>query len=283
MFEPLSAIYLPKNAVDEFLCYVSTNTDAEKESLGILMGKEIDGINTITTIFLPPQTISTDSCAPLEESHELRVQYTESSHLIELGWIHTHPIQDQFMSSPDMHTTFNYQIQNKSSISIVVSAQEPNIQYYRLTATGMAELKKCERPGENFCNHPRSWYEVATHVVFIDEDESFEIADWRYGEPPPPLPASATKTPPVTPSKNQNKEKKKSKRTTAKKTKSKRKNKSHHKTIDTSTKEEAFNTYKIDNPYNAKHFKLFPNNQLKCVTCPKNQNFGKVSSSDMKH
>ena len=50
MFEPLSGIYLLKNAVDEFICYVSTNTDAEKESMRILMGKEVNGINTVTTI-----------------------------------------------------------------------------------------------------------------------------------------------------------------------------------------------------------------------------------------
>ena len=147
--------------------------------MGILLAKDDLIDYSVKAILLPPQSVSRDSCKGLECGNQIRINLTEQKALIEVGWIHTHPVQDQMMSSPDMHTTWNYQTQNKSSISIVWSKKDPHIQYYRLKPIGMEEIGKCKTPGENFCNHSKSWYTVATHVYFTNDDKDFKIYDMR--------------------------------------------------------------------------------------------------------
>ncbi|GJV81438.1 putative reverse transcriptase domain-containing protein [Tanacetum coccineum] len=61
----------------------------------------------ITTLIIPEQESTSDSCQTLNEEDIFDVQ--EKRALFPLGWIHTHPSQTNFMSSVDLHTYYAYQ------------------------------------------------------------------------------------------------------------------------------------------------------------------------------
>jgi len=47
------------------------------------------------------------------------VIYDTQNDAITVGWIHTHPTQTAFLSSPDLHTQFGYQKLFAEAIAIV--------------------------------------------------------------------------------------------------------------------------------------------------------------------
>ena len=130
---------------------------------------------------LPPQSATDSTCQALEASHCMRLKFCQTQNMNEYGWIHTHPTQDQMMSSIDMHSTWNHQKIEKSSISIVVSIKDtPHIGYYRLNETGMNRIQSCANAGENFCNHPKSWYQAAPNYRVTANDDEIKMWDYRY-------------------------------------------------------------------------------------------------------
>ncbi|CAN0515532.1 unnamed protein product, partial [Ectocarpus sp. 8 AP-2014] len=47
-----------------------------------------------------------------------------SNKLITLGWIHTHPKQDCFMSSVDLHTHCGYQLMLPEAVAVVYAPSD---------------------------------------------------------------------------------------------------------------------------------------------------------------
>lgn len=72
----------------------------------------------------------------LDEEEVIDVQVSRG--LLTLGWIHTHPTQDAFLSSVDLHTQFGYQVMLPEAIAIVVApSKEINYGVFSITDKGM--------------------------------------------------------------------------------------------------------------------------------------------------
>ena len=73
----------------------------------MLAGVQDQGQVRFTTLIIPKQE-GTGNTVHTTHEEELYF-YCEAQGLIMLGWIHTHPSQDCFMSSVDIHTHCGYQ------------------------------------------------------------------------------------------------------------------------------------------------------------------------------
>ena len=61
------------------------NTEMNKETCGLLLGKDKGDRYSVTTLLIPKQTSTSDTCTMLEE--ELVLEFTEERSLITLGWV----------------------------------------------------------------------------------------------------------------------------------------------------------------------------------------------------
>ena len=55
---------------------------------------------------------------------EALFSYCYEQDLLVLGWIHTHPSQDCFLSSVDLHTQLSYQLMLREAVAVVVSPRK---------------------------------------------------------------------------------------------------------------------------------------------------------------
>lgn len=138
------------------------NTRQNLETCGVLAGKLSHDIFNITTLIIPKQTSTSDTVAMLNEEEIFEIQ--DSKELLTLGWIHTHPTQQCFMSSVDLHTHFPYQLLMAEAIAIVAApTQTPkyppfscfyiSFGIFRLTdPPGAGIISNC--PQRGFHQHP---------------------------------------------------------------------------------------------------------------------------------
>jgi STAM-binding protein len=115
----LRQVIVPSGIVNEFLKIASENTKKNLETCGVLAGKLANNTFSITSLIVPKQTSTSDTVAMLNEEDIFSVQ--DEHELLTLGWIHTHPTQQCFMSSVDLHTHFPYQLLISEAIAIVVA------------------------------------------------------------------------------------------------------------------------------------------------------------------
>ncbi|KAF9237148.1 hypothetical protein BU15DRAFT_49158 [Melanogaster broomeanus] len=110
-------------------------------------------VTRTTCAVIPKQHSTSDTCMMDEE--ELVMQFTEERLLITLGWIHTHPSQSCFMSSPDLHTHSRFQLLLPESFAVVCApGSTPSYGIFRLTdTTGMRTILDCSAK-EAFHPHP---------------------------------------------------------------------------------------------------------------------------------
>ncbi len=149
---PLRALMVPDSIVNVFLKIASKNTKRGIETCGVLAGKLAHNKFTITHLIVPKQEGTEDQCAMVAEEDVLMAQ--DQHDLLTLGWIHTHPTQQCFLSSIDLHTHFPYQLMMAEAIAIVVApTQSPNYGIFRLTdPPGLDIIARC--PARGFHPHP---------------------------------------------------------------------------------------------------------------------------------
>jgi STAM-binding protein len=145
---PLKTVTLARECLPRFLAIARVNTEMNKETCGLLLGKDKGHKYSVTTLLIPKQHSTSDTCTMDEE--ELVLQFTEERSLITLGWvshslfylygkkscidlvvspqIHTHPSQSCFMSSVDLHTHSGFQRMLPESFA-VVCAPKSNPKY----------------------------------------------------------------------------------------------------------------------------------------------------------
>lgn len=116
---PLRSITIPAEIITKFLRLAAENTKKNLEFCGVLTGILAHDAFTLTTLVIPKQTSTSDTVSMEGEEEVHAVQ--ESRNLLTLGWIHTHPTQQCFMSSVDLHTQLPYQYLLEESIAIVVA------------------------------------------------------------------------------------------------------------------------------------------------------------------
>ncbi|EAU83758.2 hypothetical protein CC1G_07493 [Coprinopsis cinerea okayama7 len=114
---PLKQVNFPRECLPRFLAIAKANTMNNKETCGLLLGKDKGHKYVVTTLLIPKQHSTSDTCTMDEE--QLVLEFTEERSLITLGWIHTHPSQSCFMSSVDLHTHSGFQRMLPESFAVV--------------------------------------------------------------------------------------------------------------------------------------------------------------------
>ncbi|KAJ1301285.1 hypothetical protein OPQ81_003690 [Rhizoctonia solani] len=159
----LRQVLLPEEVIQKFMSIAKPNTLRKTETCGLLLGKPRGAGFAVTTLLIPRQRGTSDTCEMVEE--ELILDFQESRALITLGWIHTHPTQSCFMSSMDLHTHSGYQASLKEAFAIVCApSSSPNVGIFRLTdPPGLQVILHCHAK-ESF--HPHS-----TGNIYTDADQ----------------------------------------------------------------------------------------------------------------
>ncbi|KAI0672270.1 hypothetical protein C8Q78DRAFT_970769 [Trametes maxima] len=175
----LRTIKLPHECLPRFLSIARVNTLQNRETCGLLLGKDKGGKYVVTTLLIPKQHSTSDTCMMDEE--ELVSQFTEERHLITFGWIHTHPTQSCFMSSVDLHTQSGFQRMLPESFAVVCApTSTPQFGIFRLTDPGgLQTILECNAK-EAFHPHPEvPIYTDCDNCHVQMKDMPLEIVDLR--------------------------------------------------------------------------------------------------------
>jgi STAM-binding protein len=78
-------VSLPRDCLPRFLAIAKANTAVNKETCGLLLGKDKGTKFVVTTLLIPRQHATSDTCTMDEE--ELVLEFTEERSLITLGWV----------------------------------------------------------------------------------------------------------------------------------------------------------------------------------------------------
>lgn len=81
----LRTVTLPRECLPRFLTLAKVNTNMNMETCGLLLGKDKGSKFVVTTLLIPKQHSTSDTCTMDEE--ELVLQFTEERSLITLGWV----------------------------------------------------------------------------------------------------------------------------------------------------------------------------------------------------
>jgi len=82
---PLKTVTLARECLPRFLAIAKVNTEMNKETCGLLLGRDKGHKYSVTTLLIPKQHSTSDTCTMDEE--ELVLQFTEERSLITLGWV----------------------------------------------------------------------------------------------------------------------------------------------------------------------------------------------------
>ncbi|CAM9366650.1 unnamed protein product [Discosporangium mesarthrocarpum] len=175
-------VVLPSSVVMDFEEIARPNTLLEPdgiETCGILAGRADQDVLRMTTLIIPKQTGSSDQCSTTNE--EEMFNYMLTNNLITLGWIHTHPKQDCFLSSVDLHTHCGYQLMLPEAVAIVYAPldRDKTVGVFHLVdPEGLRLIQACNLKG--FHVHPENVriYEDASKVEWSQSDKVV-IADLR--------------------------------------------------------------------------------------------------------
>ncbi|KAK0224236.1 hypothetical protein IW262DRAFT_1269407 [Armillaria fumosa] len=176
----LKHVNLPRECLPRFIAIAKVNTMINRETCGLLLGKDKGHKFVVTTMLIPKQHSTSDTCTMDEE--ELVLRFTEERNLITLGWIHTHPTQTCFMSSVDLHTHSGFQRMLPESFAVVCAPRHnPNFGIFRLTdPPGLQTILTCTAK-EAFHPHPDQpiYTDADKGHVQMKEGMSLEIVDLR--------------------------------------------------------------------------------------------------------
>jgi len=168
-------LVIPMQLLDNFIALSYPNTENNTETLGILAGEPFGEELHLKGIILPKQSGASDSCECLDDEGLFKA--LEENNWLALGWIHTHPRHDLFLSSVDLHTQFNYQWLLKEAVAIVYSPMHrKGLGVFNLTEKGLQEIKQC--PSRGFHRHSEGLFCEASHVQMVDSS-LFQVIDLR--------------------------------------------------------------------------------------------------------
>ncbi|GAB2265832.1 hypothetical protein Dimus_000865 [Dionaea muscipula] len=175
-------LHIPVRMMEDFLRLAQKNTAKNLETCGVLAGSLKNRTFHITTLIIPKQESTSDSCQTLNEEEIFEVQDKQS--LFPLGWIHTHPSQTCFMSSVDLHTHYSYQIMLPEAVAIVMAPTDtssPHGIFHLSDPGGLSVIRSCQQRGFHPHEEPSdgsALYQHCSHV-FINPTLRFEVVDLR--------------------------------------------------------------------------------------------------------
>ncbi|KAG8372905.1 hypothetical protein BUALT_Bualt12G0115700 [Buddleja alternifolia] len=173
-------LHIPVKMMEDFLRLARENTKKNLETCGVLAGSLRNRVFQITTLIIPKQESTSDSCQTLNEEEIFDVQDKRS--LFPLGWIHTHPSQTCFMSSVDLHTHYSYQVMLPEAIAIVMAPTDkssPHGIFHLSDPAGVALIRNCQQRGFHPHEEPENGspiYEHCSHV-YINPKLQFDVVD----------------------------------------------------------------------------------------------------------
>ena len=157
----------------------------------------LESTASVTHLIIPKQETSASWCQMVEspEQNVIIQSYLEEQNLIQVGWVHTHPLYNSFFrsdsehcssiflksvlnvvlcSSVDLHAQLHYQNMIPAYTGLVYSGLTGSTKAFRLTNLGLVGIAECERnppigeDGENMnINYPHEHKKV-------DESEAYE-------------------------------------------------------------------------------------------------------------
>ncbi|CAL5346886.1 unnamed protein product [Camellia sinensis] len=175
-------LHIPVKMMDDFLRLARENTAKNLETCGVLAGSLKNRVFHITTLIVPKQESTSDSCQTLNEEEIFDVQDKYS--LFPLGWIHTHPSQTCFMSSVDLHTHYSYQIMLPEAVAIVMAPTDtcsPHGIFHLSDPGGVSVIRNCQQRGFHPHEEPEDGtpiYEHCSHV-YMNPKLKFDVVDLR--------------------------------------------------------------------------------------------------------
>ncbi|WOH15865.1 hypothetical protein DCAR_0935411 [Daucus carota subsp. sativus] len=175
-------LHIPIKLMEDFLRLAQKNTAKNLETCGVLAGSLKNRVFHITTLIIPKQESTSDSCQTLNEEELFEVQDKYS--LFQLGWIHTHPSQTCFMSSVDLHTHYSYQVMLPEAIAIVMAPTDessPHGIFHLSDPSGVNVMRNCQQRGFHPHEEPEDGsplYEHCSHV-YINQNLSCDVVDLR--------------------------------------------------------------------------------------------------------
>lgn len=84
--EALRPVHVPQCLISKFLQLAAQNTNNNLETCGVLAGKLHHNEFTITSLIIPKQVATSDTCAMINEEEIITAQ--DSLDVMSLGWIH---------------------------------------------------------------------------------------------------------------------------------------------------------------------------------------------------
>lgn len=175
-------LHVPVSMMEDFLILARANTVKNLETCGVLAGSLKNKVFHITSLIIPKQESTSDSCSTINEEEIFEVQDRLS--LFPLGWIHTHPTQTCFMSSVDLHTHYSYQIMLPEAVAIVMAptdSSSPHGIFHLSDPAGVSVIRNCQQRGFHPHEEPSDGcpiYEHCSHV-YMNPRLKFEIIDLR--------------------------------------------------------------------------------------------------------
>jgi len=172
----MRTVLVPQDLIPTFLRIAKSNSDRGIETLGTLGGSLRNNRLVISHLVIPRQTGKSDSCTMegLEDVWDVH----DRENIIFLGWIHTHPEYDVFLSSVDMHNQYEWQHMLPEALAIVCSIKFDKTGFLSLTEAGLQEIGRCDQV--NFHPHSKEppLFEEATHVD-VDPGSRVTLKDLR--------------------------------------------------------------------------------------------------------
>ncbi|CAD6231468.1 unnamed protein product [Miscanthus lutarioriparius] len=175
-------LHVPIKLMECFLRVAESNTKRSLETCGVLAGTLKKRTFYVTTLIIPKQKSTSNTCEATNEEELFEVQDTGS--LFTLGWIHTHPTQSCFLSSIDLHNHYSYQVMLPEAIAIVMAPTDTTRKHgiFHLTDPGgMGVIHDCQERGFHPHKAPLDGspiYEQCSHV-YMDTDIKFDMTDLR--------------------------------------------------------------------------------------------------------
>ncbi|KAL3685643.1 hypothetical protein R1sor_003665 [Riccia sorocarpa] len=175
-------LHISAKMMEEFMALSRLNTAKNLETCGVLAGSLKTGVFNVTTLIIPKQEATSDSCQTLNEEELFEAQ--DNRGLFQLGWIHTHPSQTCFMSSIDLHTHYSYQIMLQEAIAIVMAPTDTDRKFgiFRLSDPGgIKAIQQCQKRGFHPHEEPPDGgtiYEHCSHV-YMNPSLRFDVIDLR--------------------------------------------------------------------------------------------------------
>ncbi|XP_073008874.1 AMSH-like ubiquitin thioesterase 3 [Typha latifolia] len=175
-------LHVPVKLMECFLRVAEANTIKNLETCGVLAGSLKSRKFYVTTLIIPKQKSTSDSCQATNEEEIFEAQDKHS--LFTLGWIHTHPTQTCFLSSIDLHNHYSYQVMLPEAIAIVMAPTDTTRKqgiFHLTDPSGMSVIHNCQESGFHPHEEPPDGtpiYEHCSHV-YMNPNVKFDVVDLR--------------------------------------------------------------------------------------------------------